>query len=98
MDLSIEDRIRRYWKRYSHSNYLSRPQVIMEMAKKFERPCAEIRRIVGWPSPESPGYIPPDHEEKTRAARKEEKRFERELKWAQHNLKEIVDEQETEAR
>lgn len=90
-----EERILAYWKknrrgsRWAHEPI---PDFIMHMAQLFKTPCAEIRRIVGWPSPSSPAYRDFEEEERQEAAnRKEEKRFAREKKWAEHNLKRMLE-------
>lgn len=59
MSTTPEDRIRnqfRGMKRRLNPRSENINGIIMRLARQWKRPCAEIRKIVGWPGPNSPGY------------------------------------------
>lgn len=88
---TVEDRIRAEWKKRRHSSHCQN-DLILRLARKYKRPCAEIREIVGWPGPNSPGYRDFEQEAVDAAEReKEAKRFRRQMKWSKASLREMLD-------
>lgn len=66
MSQTHEDRIRLEYKSLkgglSMKNYPrdTIPRIIMSLACKWKRPCSEIRKIVGWPGPNTRAVLRED--------------------------------------